>query len=208
MSTSRQIGVAAAAATVALALATRTRRVQRWDDAIERRVARTRSRLHLLAQLATLPGARFGHPAIGAGVALWILDARGGSPRRILLPLAGASLGAIGAHYSVKFVYRRPRPRVALRRGKDEPAFPSGHTADATAVLATSAYLLVREGVAPALVVIPLATALAIGTGWSRVALGWHWGSDVAGGWLAGIGVAAGCVAGYEWLRDDRRDNV
>jgi undecaprenyl-diphosphatase len=204
----RQIGVAAAATTVALALATRTRRVQRWDDAIERRAARTRSRVQLVARLATLPGARFGHPAIGTVVALWILDARGGPARRILVPLAAASIGAIAAHYGVKLFYRRPRPRVALRRGKREPAFPSGHTADATAVLATSAYLLLREDVAPPLVVVPTTALLAVGTGWSRVALGWHWASDVAGGWLAGIGVAAGCAASYEWLQSDRRGNV
>lgn len=208
MPTSRQIGIAAAAATVGLAVVTRTRRVQRWDDAIERRAARARPRVQLAARLATLPGARFGHPAIGAAAALWILDARGGPRRRILIPLAAASLGAIGAHYGVKLFYRRPRPRVALRRGKTEPAFPSGHTADATAVVATSAYLLIREGVAPPLGVIPLATALALGTGWSRVALGWHWGSDVGGGWLAGIAVAAGCAASYEWLRADRASNV
>ncbi|HEY2067032.1 MAG TPA: phosphatase PAP2 family protein [Gemmatimonadaceae bacterium] len=204
----RQIGVAAAATTVALALATRTRRVQRWDDAIERRAARTRSRTQLVARLATLPGARFGHPAIGAAVALWILDVRGGRARRILVPLAAASIGAIAAHYGVKLFYRRPRPRVALRRGKREPAFPSGHTADATAVLATSAYLLLREDVAPPLVVVPVTALLAVGTGWSRVALGWHWASDVAGGWLAGIGVAAGCAATYEWLQGDLRGNV
>ncbi|HEY2026360.1 MAG TPA: phosphatase PAP2 family protein, partial [Gemmatimonadaceae bacterium] len=80
--------------------------------------------------------------------------------------------------------------------------------ADATAVLATSAYLLAREDVAPAFVVVPIAAMAAAGTGWSRVALGWHWGSDVVGGWFAGISVAAGCAALYEWLRDDRRGNV
>lgn len=171
-------------------------------------MARHRPRLMPVARLASLPGARFGHPAIGAAVAWLVLDRRGGPRQRVVLPLAAASLGAIAAHYGVKLFYRRPRPRAALRRGKREPAYPSGHTADATAVLATSAYLLVREDVAPAGVAIPVAAVLAAATGWSRVALGWHWGSDVAGGWLAGLGVAAGCAAGYEWLRDDSGSRV
>lgn len=175
---------------------------------MERRAARRRTRLRSVAFVATLPGARFGHPAIGAVVALFILDARGGPRRRILIPLAAASLGAIAAHYGVKLVYRRRRPAVALRRAKREPAFPSGHTADATAVLATGAYLLVREDLASPLVAFPAAAALALGTGWSRVALGWHWGSDVLGGWLTGVSVAAGCAATYEWLCAEMDSNV
>src|SRR3979411_998442 len=52
---------------------------------------------------------------------------------------------------------------IALRRGKYEPAYPSGHTTDATAVLATGAYLLVREGLLPARMAVPLASGLAGG---------------------------------------------
>jgi membrane-associated phospholipid phosphatase len=32
---------------------------------------------------------------------------------------------------------------------------------------------------------------LCLATGASRVALGWHWGTDVVGGWFAGAGVGA-----------------
>ena len=119
----------------------------------------------------------------------------------MLVPLAGASIGAIVVHHAVKAVYRRNRPMIALRRGKTEPAFPSGHTTDATAVLATGAYLLVREEILPARVALPIAAALAVSTGASRVALGWHWGTDVLGGWLAGATVAAACAHAYETLR-------
>jgi membrane-associated phospholipid phosphatase len=197
----RRISVAAAAATVALAAATRIRGVQHCDEGLERLVGRLRPRLRGAARIGTLPGEPWAHPAIGAGVAITILVMRGGRWRRVLVPLAGASVGAILAHHAVKAVYRRGRPAIALRRGKTEPAFPSGHTTDATAVLATGAYLIVREGILPARVAIPAAAALALSTGASRIALGWHWGSDVVGGWLAGGAVAAACAREYERLR-------
>ncbi|MDB4900086.1 MAG: phosphoesterase PA-phosphatase related protein [Gemmatimonadetes bacterium] len=191
----------AAATVAALALATRTRPVQRLDDALEEAVSARPRLVVRLAGIGTLPGERYVHPLIGAVSAAAILLARpGGSPLRVLLPLAFASLGAIVAHHAIKIVYRRPRPAIALGRNKTEPAFPSGHTADATAVVLTSAWLLVHEGLLPPSLAIPLAIVLCAVTGMSRVALGWHWGSDVVGGWLTGIAVAAECVALYERL--------
>jgi undecaprenyl-diphosphatase len=186
---------------VALAAATRTRRLQEYDDALERVAGRLRRGLRGAASVGTLPGEPWAHPAIGATMAVLILATRGGRRRRVLVPLAGASIGAIVVHHAVKAVYRRKRPMIALRRGKTEPAFPSGHTVDATAVLATGAYLLVREELLPARVAVPIAATLAVSTGASRVALGWHWGTDVVGGWLAGAAVAAACAHAYETLR-------
>ena len=191
-------------ATAALALATRTAAMQNADDAVERAIGRRRPRLMRMARVGTLPGESYVHPAMGALIAFTIVRCRPGSASRVLVPMALASLGAIVAHHAVKLVYRRRRPEIALRRGKVEPAFPSGHTADATAVLATGAWLLVREGVLPARVAIPLASALALGTGVSRVVLGWHWTTDVLGGWMTGAGVAAECALVYEQRRAGR----
>ncbi len=199
----RVVGLGAGAGMLALAVATKTHTVQRMDDAIEHAVVRRRPRLARVARIGTLPGEPYAHWPIGAAVAATVVLRRGGPMRRAVVPMAGASLGAIVTHHAVKAAYRRVRPRHAVLRGKTEPAYPSGHTADSTAVLATGAYILVREGLAEPGVVPPIAATLALGVGASRVALGWHWSSDVVGGWLTGIAVASGCALVYERLRDE-----
>jgi len=191
----------AAVATALLALATRSPRVQRVDDALELFAGRHRERLLRVASVGTLLGESTVHPLMAATFATLVLVLRpAGSPWRALLPMGGASLGAILAHHGVKLLYRRARPAIALSKNKLEPAFPSGHTADATAVLLTGAYLLAREGILPATRFLPIALLLAFITGVSRVVLGWHWSSDVIGGWLTGLCVAAGCAGLYEIL--------
>src|SRR6476620_745396 len=190
------------ASSIALAVATRHPRVQSVDDALEVRAGRARALQHVLraAHIGTLPGEPYMHPTIGAASAALILVTRRAPLLPVLAALAAASIGAILAHHAVKLVYRRPRPALALARGKTEPAFPSGHTTDATAVLVTGAYLLVHQGLATPGVVTVVAVLLALSTGVSRVLLGWHWATDVVGGWIAGVGVAA-CASGlYESL--------
>jgi membrane-associated phospholipid phosphatase len=196
------IALAAAASVIGLALATRTHAVQRLDDAIERIAGEWRRRVGVwrAARIGTLPGEPYLHPAIGAATAAVLLATRRAPVLPVLASLAAASVGAILAHHAVKLFYRRPRPAIALARGKTEPAFPSGHTTDATAVLVTAAYLLARSGIAPAGVVATIAALLAVVTGVSRVLLGWHWPTDVLGGWLAGAGVAACATGIYESL--------
>lgn len=194
------LGLAAVSSVVALAFATRLKAVQRSDDLVEERVGRHRSRLVPYASIGTLPGEPYMHWLIGAAAAVTLMSLRPGAPQRFVVPLATASLGAICLHHAVKLVYRRPRPAVALARGKTEPAFPSGHTADATAALFTAAYLLAREGIMTTQLACCVAILLAVTTGVSRVALGWHWASDVVGGWLAGMAVAAFSAGLYEWL--------
>jgi membrane-associated phospholipid phosphatase len=196
------IALAAGAGVIALAVATRNARVQAWDDALERGAARARQRARVLraASFGTLPGEPYMHPTIGAACAAIVIAATRGPLLPVLATLATASIGAILSHHAVKLVYRRPRPAGALARGKTEPAYPSGHTTDATAVLVTGAYLLARQGLATPDVVAAAALLLALSTGVSRVLLGWHWATDVVGGWMAGVAVAA-CAAGlYESL--------
>jgi membrane-associated phospholipid phosphatase len=196
------IALAAGASVIVLAVATRTSPLQALDDAIERAAERLRQRAAVLraASIGTLPGEPYMHPTIGAACAAILIAATRGPLLAVLASFTAASIGAILAHHAVKLVYRRPRPAGALARGKTEPAFPSGHTTDATAVLVTGSYLLVHQGLATPGVVTAVALLLALSTGVSRVLLGWHWTTDVIGGWIAGVGVAA-CAAGlYESL--------
>ncbi len=201
--TLRLVGLGAGAGMLGLAVATQSRAVQRVDDAIERAVAPRRPRIARAARVGTLPGEPYAHWPLGAAIAATVLLCRGGPVGRAVAPMAGASLGAILTHHAVKAIYQRVRPRHALLQGKTEPAYPSGHTSDSTAVLATGAYLLVREELVDPEVAAPFVGALALCVGASRVALGMHWSSDVVGGWLTGLAVASGCALAYERLRDD-----
>ncbi|MEP6999261.1 MAG: phosphatase PAP2 family protein [bacterium] len=185
---------------IVLALGTRTRPVQRIDDLIEEKAGPHRQYLRRAAGAATLTGEKFVHPVIAAATAATVFLTRADPPANFLLPLASASLGGITVHHLVKFIYHRPRPEVALLRDKTEAAFPSGHTTNATAVVTTSAYILVRSGLVPMPVAVVCALALCVVTGFSRVALGWHWSTDVLGGWLAGCGIASLCCWMFEVL--------
>ena len=175
--------------------------MQRWDDRLEIWAAQYRQRLHGVATIATQPGAWYGQSGMAVVAGGVLLAMRMDPIMTIAIPLACASIGAIISHRLVKLVYHRARPAGALARGKTEAAYPSGHTATATAVLATCAFMFVREGTMAPSVAALVVVILALTTGLSRVALGWHWGSDVVGGWFAGACVASLSAAAFNALQ-------
>jgi undecaprenyl-diphosphatase len=94
----------------------------------------------------------------------------------------------------VKRFVQRPRPEVAWRG--DEPpdpwSFPSGHSLCSMAIYPAAALLAARRmrRWSPAAVLVAAAIALAMLVGVSRMYLGYHYLTDVAGGWTAGLAFA------------------
>ncbi len=86
-----------------------------------------------------------------------------------------------------KVVIQRERPGVDEHlEAVTSTSFPSGHAANAMITFLAIA-LLVPAKQSNRAISIALAVALALLVGWSRVALGVHWASDVVGGWAFGL---------------------
>lgn len=133
-------------------------------------------------------------------VVLWLRHAR-----RLALWIAATMIGGAVLDTVLKTVIGRARPvfahPVATAPGA---SFPSGHALTATlgagVVLLSVLPLLPRRGRALAWLI---AVFVPLAVGYSRIALGVHWMSDVLGGWLLGIGLLAGTTAAFEtWRRE------
>jgi membrane-associated phospholipid phosphatase len=119
--------------------------------------------------------------------------------------VAGGAAGVL-----LKLLFGRARPElldpVARAPGY---AFPSGHAMTSALFAAVGLLVLLpparrwppvlRAALWIAAVLIPLVT------GFSRIALGVHWTSDVLAGWLFGLAIVAVTAAGY--LRGRRRSS-
>jgi undecaprenyl-diphosphatase len=118
---------------------------------------------------------------------------------RAAAPLALSSVLAAGvAEGTEAWLPNRPPPPG--RNDPEEPAFPSGHTLQPTALALTAGYVLSREGLVPPIVAAPVALAVPLVFGAIQLPGDRHWLSDVTGGWLAGLTVAALCAVVYDVL--------
>jgi membrane-associated phospholipid phosphatase len=111
----------------------------------------------------------------------------------LLAFLAAAIAGAVGLYDIVKFLVGRPRPPSAIWIGHfPGAAFPSGHATQSVAFYATLAIIFGAGRSAAAKTVLWGAAALVVAiVGASRVYLGAHWLTDVAGGYALGACWAA-----------------
>lgn len=95
--------------------------------------------------------------------------------------MAGAAVLSGG----IKLLVHRARPSVGVPvAGADGYAFPSGHAL--TSIVAAGLLLLVWPALGRRSLVVAALTAAVAAVGFSRLALGVHYLSDVLGGWLLG----------------------
>ncbi|WP_084012682.1 phosphatase PAP2 family protein [Thermobifida halotolerans] len=127
---------------------------------------------------------------------------------RLALYVAVTGLGALVLSPAVKEIVGRLRPMVEVPVGAAPgPSFPSGHALGS--LVTYGVVLLVLLPAVPArwrrTAVVAVAVLVAL-IGFTRIALGVHFLSDVIGGWLLGLGwVAITTTAFRVWRREERR---
>jgi undecaprenyl-diphosphatase len=136
---------------------------------------------------------------IGISVAMLLAGERR-FPLTLIVTMAGTPLLSMG----FKTIYARDRPTIVPHlETVADPSFPSGHTISSVAFFVTIALLVgpyaARLGVRVFLVSYALLVGALVAV--SRVYLGVHHPSDVAGGALLGIAWSLGCVIGDRLLR-------
>lgn len=119
------------------------------------------------------------------GFVYWGLDKRKGERIGAAIMLVNVSIGML------KNVFARLRPWAAredirLLREVDGFSFPSGHSANCTALYPTTAWEYKKNRVLTV-----LAVAIPLLCGLSRCYVGAHWPTDVVVGWLVGLGIFA-----------------
>jgi membrane-associated phospholipid phosphatase len=102
-----------------------------------------------------------------------------------------------------KEIFARPRPHFSEIGGW---SFPSGHATGAMATYGMIAYLVALRWPAHRFrwPLIALLAAVVLAVGLSRMLLGVHYFTDVAGGYLLGLAYTSLCVAGIELAQSVR----
>jgi len=194
-------GAGAAIGFALLARRVKRHRTRQIDATIRKALPRRHRRVTKVAmQVFELLGKWYGQMPIAALTTAAVWRARG---PRVAMPIAAASASAASLAWLLEQTMR-PRKPPPGRHSPSEPAFPSGHALQTGAVAWTTAYVLVREGIASPGSAVPLALALPAATGLMKLWRDRHWFTDVMGGYLLGAALAAGAMAGHEIARPRR----
>ncbi len=105
--------------------------------------------------------------------------------------------------FGLKMIFTRARPDLTLALTSSRYySFPSGHAMGSFVTLGALAYIALRQhwswGVKSACLALALTMVVLVGL--SRVYLGVHWASDIAGGWSAGAVWLSAAVVAFEML--------
>lgn len=188
-----------------LARQVKRHRTRHIDATVRKALPKRHRRLTTAAIQVFEPiGKWYGQMPIAALATAAVWRARG---PRVALPIAAASASAASLAWLLEQTMR-PRKPPPGRHSPTEPAFPSGHALQTGAVAWTTAYVLVREGIASPGSAVPLALALPAAAGLMKLWRDRHWFTDVMGGYLLGAALAAGAMAGHEIARPRRRPRI
>ncbi len=125
----------------------------------------------------------------------------------VAVAMGGAAVLVVGIKHLV--LRARPGPATLLGPVDHGYSFPSGHTLFTTVFLAAVVWLLWPRLTRPwwRAVAVGAAIVLALGIGWSRVYLGYHWPTDVLASWVVAAGWLGALYLGLWFLdRRERRD--
>lgn len=120
-----------------------------------------------------------------------------GRPRTALL-LVLVIVGGTALSFGLKAIIARPRPDLVPHGARVlTDSFPSGHATLSTVAYLTLASMLARvqSGRLARVYLVFLGLTIALAVGMTRVYLGVHWPSDVAGGLALGLAYAS-----FAWL--------
>ena len=199
------IGAGVGVAFVWLSRRVKAHETRRIDGQARRRFPKRRRRITRSLATGIGPlGKWWGQMPVSVGIAALAWRARG---PRAATPIAAASAAAASLAWVLEQAMR-PRTPPPGRHSPTEPAFPSGHALQTSAVAWTAAYVLVRERLVSPGAAVPLAVALPAVSGLAKLYLDRHWLTDVLGGYLLGATVAAAAAAGHEVARPRRQSLV
>jgi membrane-associated phospholipid phosphatase len=194
-------GLAAAAGFAVLTRLVSGHRTRRFDAAARKRFPkRRRPSTRRIAEAIGPLGKWYGQMPVAAAAGLLAWRRRGPAAA---LPIAAVS----GTAAVMAWVLERampPRTPPPGRHSPTEPAFPSGHALQTSAVAWTIAYVFLRERGSPAAASLPFAVLVPLASGLAKTYLDRHWLTDVLGGYLVGAAIAAPAAAAYELARPRR----
>ena len=178
-----------------------TSRVYRYDQAIHTWVGHERANaVTTLFSTATAIGG-------SGGMALMVLIVAGillvRKERASAIFVVVTAIGGGILNTALKMLFARARPDVASAIAVARwYSFPSGHAMISFIACGALSYIVLRQKWPWVLksAALALALTLVVLIGVSRVYLGVHWASDIAGGWSAGIVWLAAAVVAFEML--------